>query len=122
MQKSNSRIVNYRLFIHEIVIQSSNLPEIILREIFEVNTFPSVSPEELARVTDAILKTISPREERVIRLRFGLDEAGQRRTMEQIGGYLGVTRQRISQMLPRILRKLRYPGRLRLFLKIPWLD
>ena len=57
-----------------------------------------------------VLETITPREEKVIRLRFGLDD-GKERTLEQVGNVFGVTRERIRQIEAKALRKLRHPTR-----------
>lgn len=57
-----------------------------------------------------ILETLSDREERIIRLRFGLDD-GVIKTLEEIGVEFGVTRERIRQIEIKALRKLRDPSR-----------
>lgn len=56
------------------------------------------------------LDTLTPREERVLRLRFGLDD-GRSRTLEEVGQVFGVTRERIRQIEAKALRKLRHPSR-----------
>jgi len=58
------------------------------------------------------LGALDPREERVLRLRFGFGD-GRARTLEEVGGELGVTRERARQIEGRALRKLRRPGRIR---------
>ena len=76
----------------------------------------TVSPEEYA--TEELLKeelagvllTLTDREEKVLRLRFGLDD-GQCRTLEEVGQIFGVTRERIRQIEAKALRKLRHPSR-----------
>ncbi|MBD9098433.1 RNA polymerase sigma factor RpoD [bacterium] len=78
----------------------------------------TVSPEEYA--TEELLKeelagvllTLTDREEKVLRLRFGLDD-GQCRTLEEVGQIFGVTRERIRQIEAKALRKLRHPSRSR---------
>ena len=60
-----------------------------------------------------MLQTLSPREERVIRLRFGLDNEGHERTLEEVGQNFNVTRERIRQIEAKALRKLRHPSRAR---------
>ncbi|MBI3950654.1 MAG: sigma-70 family RNA polymerase sigma factor [Acidobacteria bacterium] len=74
--------------------------------------------ENLQRITDDVLKALPPREETIIRLRFGLNPAGEECTLEEIGRRLGVTRERIRQLEARALAKLRHPdvgGRLKSF-------
>ena len=76
----------------------------------------NVSPEEYA--TNEMLKdeisevllTLTEREEKVIRLRFGLED-GKSRTLEEVGQMFGVTRERIRQIEAKALRKLRHPSR-----------
>jgi len=62
--------------------------------------------EQLAEV----LSTLHPREQKVIRLRFGLDDE-RSRTLESVGKEFGVTRERIRQIEAKTLRKLRHPSR-----------
>lgn len=57
-----------------------------------------------------VLDTLTPREERVLRLRFGIDD-GRSRTLEEVGQNFGVTRERIRQIEAKALRKLRHPTR-----------
>jgi len=57
-----------------------------------------------------VLETLTPREEKVLRLRFGLDD-GRSRTLEEVGQEFGVTRERIRQIEAKALRKLRHPSR-----------
>ena len=57
-----------------------------------------------------VLSTLTPREERVLRLRFGIDD-GRTRTLEEVGKEFNVTRERIRQIEARALRKLRHPSR-----------
>jgi RNA polymerase primary sigma factor len=58
----------------------------------------------------SILRTLTPREERIIRLRFGLDD-GSQHTLEEVGQVFAVTRERIRQIEAKALRKLRHPSR-----------
>ena len=60
-----------------------------------------------------VLKTLSDREARVLRLRFGLDD-GRTRTLEEVGKEFNVTRERIRQIEAKALRKLRHPSRIKL--------
>lgn len=57
-----------------------------------------------------VLDSLTPREEKVLRLRFGLDD-GRARTLEEVGQEFGVTRERIRQIEAKALRKLRHPSR-----------
>jgi RNA polymerase primary sigma factor len=73
----------------------------------------------LKEQTASLLKTLNPREERIIRMRFGIDEASER-TLEEVGNTFAVTRERIRQIEAKALRKLRHPSRsdkLRVFLE-----
>ena len=64
----------------------------------------------LHRELMSVLKSLTPREERVITLRFGLDD-GRPRTLEELGKEFNVTRERIRQIEAKALRKLRHPSR-----------
>jgi len=59
---------------------------------------------------DEVLETLTDREQKVLRLRFGLDD-GRARTLEEVGQKFGVTRERIRQIEAKTLRKLRHPSR-----------
>jgi RNA polymerase primary sigma factor len=61
---------------------------------------------------EEVLETLTHREEKVLRLRFGLDD-GRARTLEEVGQEFGVTRERIRQIEAKALRKLRHPSRSR---------
>jgi len=85
----------------------------------------AVSPSEavlslnLKEQTESMLKTLTPREERIIKMRFGLDD-GSEHTLEEVGQSFAVTRERIRQIEAKALRKLRHPSRsskLRVFLQ-----
>jgi RNA polymerase primary sigma factor len=66
----------------------------------------------LKEQTEAVLKTLTPREEKVIKMRFGLDD-GSEHTLEEVGHSFAVTRERIRQIEAKALRKLRHPSRAR---------
>lgn len=59
-----------------------------------------------------VLNTLTPREEKVLRLRYGLDDSHPR-TLEEVGKEFNVTRERIRQIEAKALRKLRHPNRLK---------
>ncbi len=86
----------------------------ILGDFIEDRTI--ISPERLAersllkKQVDEVLKTLTTREERVIRLRFGIDD-GYHRTLEEVGNIFQVTRERIRQIEDKALKKLRHPSR-----------
>jgi RNA polymerase primary sigma factor len=77
-----------------------------------------VSPAEavinlnLKEQTEAVLKTLTPREEKVIKMRFGVGD-GSEHTLEEVGQNFAVTRERIRQIEAKALRKLRHPSRSR---------
>ena len=66
----------------------------------------------LKEQTDQVLKTLTPREEKVIKMRFGLVD-GNEHTLEEVGQMFAVTRERIRQIEAKALRKLRHPSRSR---------
>ena len=76
----------------------------------------SPSPQDAASYTmlreqlDEVMSTLTPREAKVLRLRFGLDD-GKARTLEEVGREFQVTRERIRQIEAKALRKLRHPSR-----------
>ena len=67
---------------------------------------------DLKQHTTGVLKTLTPREEKVIKMRFGLED-GSERTLEEVGQSFAVTRERIRQIEAKALRKLRHPSRSR---------
>lgn len=77
---------------------------------------PGLKPDEQATrellkdQLDEVLDTLSPREKRVLVLRFGLDD-GKQRTLEEVGREFGVTRERIRQIEAKAVRKLKHPTR-----------
>ena len=76
----------------------------------------SLAPQDVAAYTllkeqlEEIMKTLTPREAKVLKLRFGLED-GKARTLEEVGREFNVTRERIRQIEAKALRKLRHPSR-----------
>jgi len=64
----------------------------------------------LKEQTAQVLHTLSPREEKVVKMRFGLED-GSEHTLEEVGRWFAVTRERIRQIEAKALRKLRHPAR-----------
>src|SRR5260370_5974113 len=77
-----------------------------------------VSPAEaiiklnLKEQTAQVLRTLTPREEKIMKMRFGLED-GSERTLEEVGRSFAITRERIRQIEAKALRKLRHPSRSR---------
>lgn len=77
------------------------------------NPAEAVISSNLREVTDEVLKSLTPREEKVIKMRFGLGPNGTEHTLEEVGQHFAVTRERIRQIEAKALRKLRHPSRSR---------
>ena len=77
----------------------------------------AVSPDEgimnhnLREVTNSALQLLSPREQQIVRMRYGLNETGKEYTLQEVGGVFKVTRERIRQIEEKALLKLRRPHR-----------
>jgi RNA polymerase primary sigma factor len=128
----------------EEVAQRMDVPEAKVRKVLEVITEPvsfetPVGEEEdlrlgdfiedksvadfssamiqasLAELTEEALKRLTPREEKVIKMRFGLGSNGREHTLEEVGQYFSVTRERVRQIEAKALEKLRHPARARKF-------
>ena len=83
-----------------------------------VSPVEAVIDVDLQEQTESVLKTLTPREETVIKMRFGIGD-GSERSLEEVGQRLGVSRERIRQIEARALHKLRHPScsrKLRAFL------
>jgi RNA polymerase primary sigma factor len=78
-----------------------------------LNPADAVVASNLREITDEVLATLTPREEKVIKMRFGLDTTGSEHTLEEVGQHFAVTRERIRQIEAKALRKLRHPSRSR---------
>lgn len=112
-----------RLFYQFIKMTSLDLPigedeDISLGELVsyegEMSVEDSVMHQMLRERLEEVLQTLTQREQKVLRLRFGLDN-GRERTLEQVGQEFGVTRERIRQIEAKALRKLRHPSQSRKF-------
>jgi RNA polymerase primary sigma factor len=90
----------------------SNLGDFI-EDTSVVSPAHSAASAMLRDEVNEVLKTLTPREAKVIRLRFGLTEDGAQRTLEEVGAFFNVTRERIRQIEAKALRKLRHPTRSR---------
>ena len=77
-----------------------------------VSPLDAATSQQLREQVERVLDSLDGREERVIRLRFGLDD-GRQRTLEEVGREFGLTRERIRQIESMALRKLRHPSRSR---------
>jgi len=78
-----------------------------------LNPSDAVVASNLREITDEVLATLTPREEKVIKMRFGLGTTGSEHTLEEVGQQFAVTRERIRQIEAKALRKLRHPSRSR---------
>ncbi|HEY0406198.1 MAG TPA: RNA polymerase sigma factor RpoD [Pyrinomonadaceae bacterium] len=78
-----------------------------------LNPADAVVASNLREITDEVLATLTPREEKVIKMRFGLGLSGSEHTLEEVGQHFAVTRERIRQIEAKALRKLRHPSRSR---------
>jgi RNA polymerase primary sigma factor len=75
-----------------------------------VSPAESVMQVNLREQTERVLRTLSPREEKIVRMRFGMED-GLEHTLEEVGLMFNVTRERIRQIEAKALRKLRHPSR-----------
>lgn len=114
-----------RIFYQFIRVTSLDLPvgedeDVTLGEMIpyegEMSVEDVVTQQMIREQLEEALDTLTPREEKVLRLRFGLDD-GRERTLEEVGQNFGVTRERIRQIEAKAFRKLRHPSRSR---KINW--
>jgi RNA polymerase primary sigma factor len=78
----------------------------------QVSPAEAVISANVKERTAHVLRTLSPREEKIIRMRFGMED-GSERTLEEVGRSFDVTRERIRQIEAKALRKLRHPSRSR---------
>jgi RNA polymerase primary sigma factor len=89
--------------------------DVSLGELIEDKSIAGFSEELInADLRDAIndaLKHLTPREEKVLKMRFGLGHSGREHTLDEVGGYFGVTRERVRQIEAKALFKLQHPSR-----------
>lgn len=76
-----------------------------------LNPYEQTNRNMLREQLDEVLKTLSEREAKVLRYRYGLDEDGTPKTLEEVGKIFNVTRERIRQIEVKALRKLKHPSR-----------
>jgi RNA polymerase primary sigma factor len=81
-----------------------------IEDVTAISPAEAVISHNLRSQTRKVLATLTPRQERVLRLRFGIDECADH-TLEEVGQDFGVTRERIRQVEAKALRKLRHPSR-----------
>src|SRR5215510_4686138 len=83
-------------------------------ELIQDTFFPSqmerIEATDLRTISNEALSTLTPREEKIVRMRFGLDGSGKEHTLEEISRRFGVTRERIRQIESKALNKLRQPA------------
>jgi RNA polymerase primary sigma factor len=82
----------------------------LIEDSYSPNPEERVEAASLREVSEEALQTLTPREETIIRMRFGLDHSGEPHTLEEISHRFGVTRERIRQIETKALRKLRQPA------------
>jgi RNA polymerase primary sigma factor len=82
----------------------------VIEDRAQVSPAAAVISANLKERTAHVLRTLSAREEKIIRMRFGMED-GSERTLEEVGRSFGVTRERIRQIEAKALRKLRHPSR-----------
>lgn len=101
-----------RAYYYEGYPKDSDFPELPVwePEVVEVDLERTVLRAQTARIVAEMLDTLTPREAKVLRLRFGV-ELTHDRTLEEVGVLFGVTRERIRQIEAKAMRKLKKPQR-----------
>lgn len=96
-------------------LMTSIFGTLALRDEEDARTSPDALFEsaEVRELIEGTLKTLTPREERIIKMRFGLDQSGEERSATEVGYHFAVTSRRIYQIQDKALRKLRHPSRSR---------
>lgn len=92
--------------------KDEDLPELPVDELEDVvvDPFTELHRKEVAAVLNAMLDTLGPREAKILRLRYGLD-MGSERTLDEVGSYYGVSKERVRQIEAKALRKMKHPQR-----------
>jgi len=89
--------------------------EVSLGELIEDKSVAGLSEElinaDLREAINAALKHLTPREEKVLKMRFGLGHSGREHTLDEVGNHFGVTRERVRQIEAKALFKLQHPSR-----------
>ena len=89
--------------------------DVSLGELIEDKSVTGFSEElinsDLREAINDALKHLTPREEKVLKMRFGLGHSGREHTLDEVGGYFGVTRERVRQIEAKALFKLQHPSR-----------
>lgn len=112
LEISHDQALNYYNLTKRLNIPMTNIDELDEKEILYSDTdiFEESSSKILSGSIQDILKTLTPREARVITLRYGFDN-GQEKTLEEVGDVFGLTRERIRQIEAKAICKLRHPSR-----------
>ena len=89
--------------------------DVSLGELIEDKSVSGFSEElinsDLREAINDAMKHLTPREEKVLKMRFGLGHSGREHTLDEVGGYFGVTRERVRQIEAKALFKLQHPSR-----------
>ena len=104
-KEKTSQVDVSEIIIEETIVKDIPVSEVVFEEPVE-ETSHTLLREQLLD----IMKTLSPREQKVLKMRFGLLD-GRPRTLEEVGYEFDVTRERIRQIEAKALRKLRHPSR-----------
>jgi RNA polymerase sigma factor (sigma-70 family) len=121
--KVSQRPLSLELIMSDEEDEYSTLRDFIenIEDPYAVSLFDEVERRIIKKQIDLVLSSLGPRLQRVIQLRFGLED-GRSRTLEEVGKELNVTRERIRQIEEKALRKLRHPSRSRKLRKYLELD
>ena len=94
---------------HDAIFKSTNL-EVLKNQPIEENLTANIEQSELKETTTRVLSSLTPREERVLRMRFGFSNNTDY-TLEEVAQHFKVSRERIRQVEAKALRKLKHPSR-----------